>query len=137
MTDLAPRRTGSRRVPAIVAATVVSATAGLWVVNPNTTRVPLCPLHAATGWWCPLCGGLRATHALAHGDLLTALHDNALFVASVPLLVAGWFFWVSTAGAVRPRRPASRRLLWAALAIAMIFGVVRNLAWGSWLAPPA
>lgn len=137
MTDLAPRRTDSRRVPAIVAATVVSATAGLWAVNPNTTRVPLCPLHAATGWWCPLCGGLRATHALAHGDLVTALHDNALFVASVPLLIVGWLLWFTGAGATRATRLRTRRLLWAVMALALIFGVVRNLAWASWLAPPA
>ena len=45
------------------------AAAGLYLVNPNTTHVPLCPLHAVTGLWCPLCGATRASYALVHGQL--------------------------------------------------------------------
>jgi TM2 domain-containing membrane protein YozV len=31
---------------------------------------PSCPLRALTGLLCPLCGGLRAAHALLHGRVV-------------------------------------------------------------------
>ena len=34
---------------------------------------PSCPLHALTGWLCPLCGSLRAVHAILHGSPVAAL----------------------------------------------------------------
>ena len=52
---------------------VLVAAVGLYLVNPNTSHVPLCPLHALTGFWCPLCGATRACYALLHGRLGTAL----------------------------------------------------------------
>ena len=34
-------------------------TRGRPVIRPDRNHVPLCPLHALTGIWCPFCGGLR------------------------------------------------------------------------------
>jgi hypothetical protein len=128
-----------RTAPALTAGAVLLALPGLYLVNPNTTHVPLCPLHAATGLWCPLCGATRATHALLHGDLGTALHDNLLFVAILPLLLLAWWRWAGqdrTPGAQR-NRLLPRPVFFAVLALAIVFGVLRNLPVGSWLAPPA
>ncbi len=123
-----------RRVPATSAAALAAAAVGLYFVNPNTTHVPLCPLHAMTGLSCPLCGATRATYALLHGQLATALQDNALYVFSLPLLVLLWWRWSR-------QEPGSglvpRWLLWTAAAIGVAFAVVRNLPAGSALAPPA
>ncbi|HTZ43642.1 MAG TPA: DUF2752 domain-containing protein [Jatrophihabitans sp.] len=106
---------------------------GLYLVNPATTHVPLCPLHALTGWWCPLCGSTRALHELLHGRLGAAVHDNVLLVLGLPLLVLIWAQW---AGFRRPVRiPAS--WAWAGVVVAAAFAVIRNLPAGSWLVPPA
>ncbi|MEO9236781.1 MAG: DUF2752 domain-containing protein [Jatrophihabitantaceae bacterium] len=110
------------------------AVPGLYLFNPNTSRIPLCPLHAMTGLWCPLCGVTRASHALLHGQLGTALQDNLLFVLALPLLALAWWRWTSPAGA---SRLLPRPVLASLLLLGVIFGVLRNLPVGSWLAPPA
>jgi hypothetical protein len=128
-----------RTAPALTAGAFLLALPGLYLIDPNTTHVPLCPLRAATGLWCPLCGATRATHALLHGDLGTALHDNLLFVAVLPLLLLAWWRWAGrdpTPGADRaPLLP--RPVFLTVLTLAIVFGVLRNLPAGSWLAPPA
>lgn len=48
---------------------------------------PQCLLYNATGIYCAGCGATRAAHALLHGRILEALHDNALFVTALPLLL--------------------------------------------------
>lgn len=95
--------------------------------DPHQRHVPLCPLHALTGIWCPLCGGLRAADSLAHGRLVSALHENALFVTSLPLLFAGWVYWLMLARSGRPRPTLPRAAFAAVLAVALAFTVVRNL----------
>lgn len=108
----------------------------LRVVNPNTTHVPLCPLHAATGLWCPLCGATRAAYALVHGDLSTALHDNLLFVAVLPLVLLAWWRRAGHQQAAAGRALLPRPVFGAVLVLAVGFAVLRNLPAGSWLAPP-
>jgi hypothetical protein len=84
-----------------------------------------CPFRAFTGLDCPLCGATRATFALLHGDVVTALDHNALYVAALPLvglLVALWL----VRGTV-PARVRSAPVLWAVVVLAAAFGVVRNL----------
>ncbi len=46
----------------------------------------LCLFHLATRLYCPGCGSGRALSALLHGELLAALHNNALFVLALPLV---------------------------------------------------
>jgi uncharacterized protein DUF2752 len=133
MTRLPAVSWSPRRVNSILAGLL---SAGLLaVVNPNTTHVPLCPLHATTGLWCPLCGSTRATHALLHGEWGTALHDNLLFVAFLPLLLLNWWRWSGQRPVRRPMLP--RPVFGGLLVLAIGFGVLRNLPAGAWLAPPA
>lgn len=47
---------------------------------------PRCPFRLLTGWACPGCGSQRAVHCLLHGDFGGAVRQNALMVASLPLL---------------------------------------------------
>ncbi|HET8970459.1 MAG TPA: DUF2752 domain-containing protein, partial [Candidatus Nanopelagicales bacterium] len=92
--------------PLAVGALVVAATAYFAVVDPNQPgHFPACPLRATTGLDCPACGGLRAVHALCHGELGTALDQNLLVtVVLLPLAVISWLLWLWRS---RPgRRPA-------------------------------
>jgi hypothetical protein len=100
-------------------------------VDPTRVHVPLCPLHAMTGAWCPLCGGLRAVAELARGHLAAAAHDNVLVLAAMPIAIALWV------AAVRGRPAHAGRRGWAAVVVvAVVFTVLRNLPVGAALHPP-
>jgi hypothetical protein len=74
----------------IVAGTCVcaGATAFLYAVNPTQHAVyPQCMLYNMTGIYCAGCGATRAAYALLHGRVFDALHDNALFVAALPVVL--------------------------------------------------
>ena len=74
----------------------------------STSFYPSCPLRALTGLLCPLCGGLRAAHALLHGRVFDAVVLN-------PFLFAAGLAWP-----VAPPR-------WTAIG-AVLFTVARNIA---------
>ena len=61
------------------------------VVDPNEPGTyPTCPWLAITGTFCPGCGTLRATHALTHGDLGTALARNPVTVLAYAVILVGF-----------------------------------------------
>jgi len=95
--------------------------------DPHQRHLPLCPLHALTGIWCPLCGGLRAADSLAHGRFVAALHENALFVTALPVLLAGWIYWLLETRAGRARPAVPRVVLIVVAVLAVGFTIVRNL----------
>lgn len=112
----------------------------LFFLNPSTTVFyPKCLFHEMTGLYCPGCGSTRALHCLLHGEVVAALHENALAVLAVPLL--GGILFVR---AIR-RRPATATpgFAWGwlvlLLAVILAFGVVRNIPRRpfSRFAPPA
>ncbi len=73
---------------ALAACACGGATAFLYAVDPNHHSVyPQCLFYNATGLYCAGCGTTRAMHALLHGRVIEALHDNALFVAALPLIL--------------------------------------------------
>jgi len=60
----------------------------LYAVDPNQhTFYPQCLLYKATGLYCAGCGATRALYALLHGRFFEALHDNALFIAALPVFL--------------------------------------------------
>src|SRR5581483_2110661 len=65
-----------------------AATLFVYAVDPSRYAVyPQCLLYNATGLYCAGCGATRAVYALLHGRLVVAVHDNALFVAALPVLL--------------------------------------------------
>jgi hypothetical protein len=106
-----------------VGAALLLAAAADIALDPVHTHVPLCPFKAITGWQCPLCGGLRAVYEVAHLRIGTALRDNVLVVAALPVIVTLWLAWVRRGAALR-----GPRWVWPALVLlGVLFTVVRNL----------
>ena len=90
---------------------------------------PTCVFHRVTGWNCPGCGGLRATHHLLHGEVAAALRFNALVVLGAPvvLALAARWLWVRWRGRRVPPRPLATLWIWVLVAVLIGFGIVRNL----------
>jgi hypothetical protein len=98
----------------------------------------LCPFNAATGLYCPGCGGLRAVNDLTDGHLHAALSSNVLVVALMPVAVLALAVWALDRWRGQERRVArrvGRPALVALVAVVVVFTISRNLAFGSWLAP--
>ena len=121
--------------PLVVAVAALVALGADLALDPFHRDVPLCPFHAATGWDCPLCGGLRAADALARLRLGPALRANLLFVLAAPLLVLWWADWAAARRRGRAARSPSRTVVLAIIVLALVFTVVRNLSFGSALRP--
>jgi hypothetical protein len=137
MTALDARASHAKPWLVLVRAGAIGATALAADVafDPQQRHVPLCPFHAVTGLWCPLCGSLRAANSLAHGHIGTAVRDNVLLVASV-VLAAVW----AVDYVLRSRRGAAPRVLtrpavFGLIALLTVFTIVRNLPFGSAFAP--
>lgn len=132
---LPPRRVRPAWVIA-AAGVLVTGASLLFAVNPTSTRLyPPCPLHAATGLYCPGCGSTRALHQLLHGRVTTAFDLNPLLVVSLPFLT--YTLW-RRAFRNKPRpRPLPPWAVWALLVVVLAFGVLRNLPWKPvrWMAP--
>ncbi|MEJ7633428.1 DUF2752 domain-containing protein [Aeromicrobium sp.] len=126
------------RAPAIVGAVGLSAAVLLHFHDPHDSgSYGYCPFLALTGIPCPGCGGLRAVNDLTRGDLVGAASSNILAVALVAALAVAWVLWV-----VRRWRGSRERMFvintrvgYAAIALLVVFGILRNTPWGSWLAP--
>lgn len=129
-----------RRLAVPVAASAFAVTAAAYTALADPYRegfFPSCMWLSLTGHWCPGCGGLRAFHELAHGDVAAAMGMNPLVVLMVvPLGVALLASWLVTAwrGGTAPRIP-----LWVATgvpAVLLAFWVLRNIpALEPYLAP--
>lgn len=123
--------------PAGALAAVAGAFAYVAANDPNEPgHYPACPLLQFTGLYCPGCGGLRAAHALAHGDLPTALGANALAVAGIAACAVLWLYWCVRVIRVRPAELRPRPVyLWLFAGLGLAFTVVRNLPFGTALTP--
>lgn len=96
MTTFQPTSLVARLVaPAAVGATAVAGCAAIWLGDPTTPGgvLPVCPFKALTGLDCPACGGLRMVYSLLHGDVLAALHYNAVALVSVAFLTVCFVAW--------------------------------------------
>jgi hypothetical protein len=135
VTTLQARTRRATRAGRLVAA--AAGVGALYFVNPNATHVPLCPLHAMTGLWCPFCGSTRAGYALLHGDLATAVRDNTLLVVVLPVLLVIAARWVGGFERIPLLSRLPRSVRWAGVAVIVLFGVLRNLPLTAALAPPS
>lgn len=127
----APPARGSVAGPLWSGAVVGAATAVLALRTPYAPgSYGICPSILLFGIQCPFCGGLRATHSLAHGDLAAAWAMNPLVVVAAPLAVVAWGWWLGASlGWWRPLRvrvPAWSA--WVFLALMVGWTVARNVS---------
>ena len=118
---------------ALAGAGVLATMTGVFAVgyfNPTATRFfPACPFHELTGFNCPGCGLTRGFHALFQGDVLTALHFNAL----LPVYLLMFLYLFVSLGSILIRgrglefRKFSPRIIYGFLVLTLVFGAVRNL----------
>lgn len=102
----------------------------LLIFDPSSESFfPACPLYVATGLACAGCGLTRATHAIIHGDLFSALRFNVLSPFVTALL---GYTWISLLSFVARGRSLSFGLLTgkastAILVVLIAFSIVRNI----------
>jgi len=106
-------------IAAAIGVALAGAAAVLFTFDPVASKLyPPCPLHAATGLYCPGCGSRRAILRLLHGDLGGACSRHPLMIASLPFLA---FLGLRRSWALRPWLP------WVALVILLSYAVLRNI----------
>lgn len=127
------------RTPVLIAGVLLAGSVALHLRDPHRSgSYGFCPWLALTGTYCPGCGGLRAVNDLTHGNVLAAASSNLLFVASLPF-VAVWWLRSFADGWRGVRRQLSDRSAYVVLVVVlsstMVFWVLRNLPFASWLTP--
>ena len=118
------------------AAPLTSAATGVGVLlrfpPAQSDFYPKCPFYEALHLQCPGCGATRALAELLHGHFREAMYLNGLTTALLPIAVIGGVRWYCRY--VRHEADhwpqLSRAAIYATLAAAMIFTVVRNLPLG-------
>ncbi|WP_128982191.1 DUF2752 domain-containing protein [Streptomyces roseicoloratus] len=134
-----PPRPLARRLLAPLGTLAGAAAAFAYVgtVDPNEPgHYPVCPLLRFTGVYCPGCGGLRSAHAFVHGDLGAALGANALAVVGYGLFAVLMVLWLVRAVRGLPMSLAVAPAVWWGIGgVLAVFTLVRNLPFGSALAP--
>ena len=126
------------RGPALVGAMGLTTAGLLHFHDPHDSGAyGFCPFLLITGRPCPGCGGLRAINDLTRFEFGAAVSSNVLAVALVIVLAAAYVFWVARRwrGQDKPMIVLGSKAGIAVVVLLVVFGVVRNTPWGSWLAP--
>jgi hypothetical protein len=114
---------------------VCAVLTNVWHISLFRAAAP-CLFHAATGYYCPGCGGTRAIYALFTGHPLRSFiyHPIVLYV----VLIGGYFMISQTIERISRHRLAVAMhyravYLWGVLVMIVLNVIVKNaalLAWG-------
>ena len=125
--------------PAATIGALALATLALHVRDPHQhASWGLCPLYAATGIYCPGCGGLRAVNDLTNGHVGAAFSSNVVVTALIPVAIVLLAVWAVDRWSGRTRHvpwERMRPLVVALITVLVAFTVARNTGAGAWLAP--
>ena len=103
----------------------------LYIILISYTPLPSipCKFRLITGLWCPGCGGNSSINALMNLNLYQAFRFNILIYIVGPLLLVYLYL------GYKKYKKLQRYLLGIILIITILFGVLRNTEYFSWLAP--
>ncbi len=141
MRRMSPQRSGLIKRIALVSAGAVLLlilALYLWSTGEGEGAGIPCPVRLLTGFYCPGCGASRALRSVLHLELYQALRYNVMVTLALPF-AAAYFAALAYSYIRYGEDRVSRRVpsgpLWWALAAVLLFGVLRNLPWFSFLAP--
>lgn len=103
----------------------------LYVLLISYTPVPSipCKFRSITGFWCPGCGGNSSIKALMNLNFYQSFRFNMLIYIISPLLLLYLYL------GHKKYKTLQKYLLGIILIITILFGVLRNTNYFSWLAP--
>ena len=102
----------------------------LFFFNPENSPWELCFSRKIFHFYCAGCGATRATYALLHGNLSTAIHYNPVY--TLILIPAFLYLWIALGFKIfRPNRsrlpiPGFQWCV-ALLALLILYSLLRNL----------
>ena len=107
----------------------IAAATALFCFNPETIRYPPCFFKLLTGLECPGCGSARSAYHLLHGNFLTAIDYNILFIAFLPFVaIEGlWRLFPGSQNPVFKIRIFSYVKSWQVMVAVIIFWIIRNV----------
>jgi hypothetical protein len=117
----------SVRTPLVVGGLLAAATVVVALRDPHEGGYPLCPVLALTGYYCAGCGGLRAAHDLATGDVAGAWGMNPFFTIGMPVAAVLWLIWLVRSATGKPAWHPPAWSVVAFLVLAIAFSVLRNV----------
>ena len=125
--------------PLLTIGSLTAATVALHFRDPHVHGSwGLCPMYAATGIYCPGCGGLRAVNDLTRGHISAAFSSNVVVTALIPVAVVLLGLWAVDRWRGRYRSIPWQRLrpvVYGLLVVMALFTIARNTGPGAWLAP--
>ncbi len=128
---------GGRRplaAPLAIGAVAAAGCLAVAATDPGDGGVPLCWSRSVFGVDCPFCGGLRATNSLLRLDGSAALDHNFVLAVGLPVAAMLWIWSVVRRWRGAPPLTAPPTwMLWAAGALLVAFGVVRNFGGPGWV----
>ena len=97
-----------------------------------------CVFYQMTGFYCSGCGASRALRSILHLDFYQALRYNAIFTFALPLIAAYFcalFLSYIRFGKDKISEKIPMKIIWIFIAVALIYGILRNIPAFSFLAP--
>ena len=104
----------------------------LIVISMYYLNIPFtCMFHKVTNLYCPGCGTTRMIDALFHLDIYKAISYNAYVFALLILLVLYLIICLINKKIII----LNNRVIYVLIIIGIIFGILRNISYFSFLAP--
>ena len=129
-----------KRIAIVSAAALIAAAALLYLyftAEGEGAGIP-CVFHQLTGFYCSGCGSSRALRSALHLDFYQALRYNAVFTLALPFFSV-YFGSLSISyirfGKDRISGKISIKIIYIFVAVALVYGILRNIPAFSFLAP--